>query len=466
MIVMKFGGTSVKNAEMIERVIDIVQSRSDRSLLVVLSAMAGVTDSLHECAEAAHRGREERALELFESQIVQKHCEAVNQLLNNPVQKASLLAELETHFGEIRTLLQGLAILGELTPRSLDAVMTYGERMSTLILSCAMQERGIGVALCDAREILKTDHRFGKASPLLSESESLTRAKLEPLFDSKIVVTQGFAGSTAEGLTTTLGRGGSDYSAAIFASLLNAEEIEIWTDVDGVMTADPRVVPEAHTIRELSYEEAAELSYFGAQVLHSKTVRPAVEKNIPIRILNTFNPDGTGTLIHKDAGNHQQTIKAITCVDKLSQINVEGRGMLGVPGVAGKVFSTVADVGASVLMISQSSSEQSICFVVEEASSDQAVQALREVFERDLAKRNIDKIHAESGIVIITAVGMGVKDTPGIFARVFGALGNSEINVRSIAQGSSEHNLSIVVLEKDANEAIRQIHKEFKLDQP
>ena len=466
-IVMKFGGTSIKDGPMMERAIEIIKSRADRNPLVVFSAMGGVTDLLHECAERAHQGDENGALRLFANEIEQRHRDAVEYLISDDSVKSKVLTQLQEYFSEIKRLLSGLAILGELTMRSLDSILTYGERMSTFILANAMRARDLDVSLLDAREFLKTDHQYGQANPISKISEGNVQKMCGTLLESgKIVISQGFTGSTEEGVTTTLGRGGSDYSAAILGAYLNAAEIEIWTDVDGVMTADPRVVPEAHTISELSYEEAAELSYFGAKVLHSKTVRPAVEKNIPIRILNTFNPESLGTLIHKDAGNHQQTIKAITCVAKLSQINVEGRGMLGVPGVAGRVFSTVADVGASVLMISQSSSEQSICFVVEQESADRSVEALNEEFDRELAKRNIDKIHAESGIVIITAVGMGVKDTPGIFARVFGALGNSDINVRSIAQGSSEHNLSIVVLEEDANEALRQIHKEFKLDQP
>jgi len=467
MIVMKFGGTSIKDAALMERAIEIVKSRADRQPLVVLSAMGGVTDALHRCAEEAHRGDESEALSILAHDVIEPHLKAAEVLIEDGERKRGLLESLHEHFGEIKNLLKGLAILGELTPRSLDAVLSYGERMSTRIVTAAMEEQGLDVQWADAREIIKTDHQFGQATPRLAGSTTNAKDMLKRILGAgKVIVTQGFVGSTEEGLTTTLGRGGSDYSAALFGAMLQAEEIEIWTDVDGVMTADPRVVPEAHTIAHLSYEEAAELSYFGAKVLHSKTVRPAVEKNIPIRILNTLKPDGAGTLISNDAENHKQTIKAITCVDKLSQINVEGRGMLGVPGVAGRVFTTVAREGVSVLMISQSSSEQSICFVVYSDSADRAVSSLNEEFERELHKRNIDKIHAEDGIVIITAVGMGVKDTPGIFARVFGALGKGEINVRSIAQGSSEHNLSIVVMETDAHEALRQIHKEFNLDRP
>lgn len=452
---------------MMERVIDIILSRSDRKPLVVLSAMGDTTDLLHRCADEAHGGSEERALEILENEISRPHRDAMAMLISDASKKAVLSSRIEGHIEEIRTLMKGLAILGELTPRSLDTVLSHGERISTAILAAAMESMGHQVEWLDARAIVKTDNRFSEATPDLVESEKRAKEGIAPLLEKgNICVTQGFIGSTAEGLTTTLGRGGSDYSAAILGSALDAEEIEIWTDVDGVLTADPRVVADAHTIAELSYEEAAELSYFGAKVLHSKTVRPAVEKDIPIRILNTNNPEGAGTLIDKDGEANSHTIKAITCVKNLSQINVEGRGMLGVPGVAGKVFSTVADEQINVLMISQSSSEQSICFVVEEASAKKAVEALNETFERELAKRNIERIHAENGIVIITAVGMKVKDTPGVFGRVFTALGKNNINVRSIAQGSSDHNLSIVVLDEDADDAIRYIHKEFGLEKP
>ncbi|MBI1730325.1 aspartate kinase, monofunctional class [Candidatus Acetothermia bacterium] len=464
MIVMKFGGTSVKDAGMMARVIEIVQSRIASKPLVVLSAMSGVTDALVCAAEEAHQGDEKRALETFEKDVIERHTLATRELIKDSKRRKILDDSLEKHFQEIRMLLKGLAILGELTPRSLDAVLSYGEHMSTLIMTAAMQERGLGAERVDARKILITDERFTQASPIMIICEERTKKTILPLIrQKKIPVTQGFIGSTESGLVTTLGRGGSDYSAAIFGALLEAEEIEIWTDVNGVMTADPRVVKDARTIDELSYEEAAELSYFGAKVLHSKTIRPAVEKSIPLKILNTFEPDNPGTKIFKDAAEDGRTIKAITFVKKLSQVNIEGRGMLGVPGVAAKVFTAVAHENINVLMISQSSSEQSICFVVEERSTDRAVKALNEIFERELERRNIDRIHAESGIVIITAVGMGVKDTPGIFGRVFGALGRCNVNVRSIAQGSSEHNLSIVVLEKDAEKAIREIHQEFEL---
>ncbi len=468
MIVMKFGGTSVQDAAAMERVIEIVRSRRERQPVVVLSALAGTTDALQRCAEEAHRGREREALQLLEDGIVVRHREVVEGLLQDPMQRRLLLDSLEKHFQEVRMLLRGLAILGELTPRSLDTVLAYGERLSTLIATAAMQERGLPACWLDARELLVTDEQFTQATPLPAESAERVEKYLKPLLrdGAKIPVTQGFVGATPDGRTTTLGRGGSDYSAAILGALLDAEEIEIWTDVDGVMTADPRVVPEARTIRELSYTEAAELSYFGAKVLHPKTIRPAIERGIPLRILNTFNPEAPGTRIVRESAREPRTVKAITAIKDLSLINVEGRGMLGVPGVAARVFTAVARERINVLMISQSSSEQSICFIVEATAAEGALRALREAFERELEKRLIDRISAQDDVAIVAVVGAGMRGTPGIGAKVFRALGEAQINVISIAQGSSEHNLSLVVARGDADEAVRAIHKEFRLEEP
>ena len=461
---MKFGGTSVRDAAAMAQMIEIVRGRweAGREPVVVLSALAGTTDALIQCAEAAHRGREPEALRLLDEAIIVKHKEAVEGLLEDPTRRQLLLDSLEKHFQEVQTLLKGLAILGELTPRSLDAVLAYGERLSTLIATAAMQERGLPAHWFDARELIVTDEQFTQAEPLMAESQARVEERVKPLVGAKIPVTQGFVGATKDGRTTTLGRGGSDYSAAVLGALLNAEEIEIWTDVDGVMTADPRVVPEARTIKELSYTEAAELSYFGAKVLHPKTIRPAVERGIPLRILNTFNPQAEGTRIVGEP-TRKRVVKAITTIKGLSLVNVEGRGMLGVPGVAARVFTAVARERINVLMISQSSSEQSICFVVEAPAAPKAVEALREAFERELSRCLIDRVHAQDGVAIVAVVGAGMRNTPGIAAKAFGALGRAGINVVSIAQGSSEHNLSIVVGERDADEAVRAIHREFQL---
>jgi aspartate kinase len=277
-----------------------------------------------------------------------------------------------------------------------------------------------------------------------------------------VPVVTGFIAATADGVTTTLGRGGSDYSAAILGSCLDSDEIWIWTDVNGVLSADPRVVPEAHTLPYISYNEAAELSYFGAKVLHPKTMLPAMERNIPIRTLNSFEPQHPGTLVGAKS-NNGHAVRGITAIRDLSQVTVEGRGMMGVPGVAARVFTAVAHEEISVLMISQASSEQSICFVIRKQDADRAIAALERAFEPERARRNVDRIWAQDAVAIVAIVGAGIRGTPGIAAKIFGSLGKREINVISIAQGSSEYNISLVVKQDDAHEAMRAIHQEFEL---
>ncbi|MBI4790569.1 MAG: aspartate kinase, partial [Chloroflexi bacterium] len=286
----------------------------------------------------------------------------------------------------------------------------------------------------------------------------------EKMNRGEVPVITGFIGATASSAVTTLGRGGSDYSAGILGAALGADEVWIWTDVNGVMTADPRIVPDAQTIAEIAYAEAAELSYFGAKVIHPQTISPAAERNIPIRILNTFNPTHPGTWIVREPRANHRAVKAITAIRNLSQITVEGRGMQGVPGVAARVFTAVAREGINILMISQASSEQSICFVVETAAAERARVALEKEFELERLRHSIDRVWSQERVVIVAIVGAGMRGIPGISAQVFGALGECGINVISIAMGSSEYNLSIVVVEKDADQAVRAIHAGFHLN--
>jgi aspartate kinase len=302
-----------------------------------------------------------------------------------------------------------------------------------------------------------------RGDPLMEETREKSRSRLLPVLDSSAIpVVTGFIGATRQGVITTLGRGGSDYTATILASVLDADEVWIWTDVNGVMTADPRIVPNARTIVEMSYAEAAELSYLGAKVIHPKTISPAAEHKIPIRILNTFNPSHPGTrIVSAPEGNHR-SFKAITVIRDLSLITVEGRGMQGVPGVAARVFSTVAQEEINVLMISQSSSEQNICLVVEAASAPRAVAALDKAFELERLKHNVDRAWSRDSVAIVAVVGSGMNATPGIAAKVFGALGERNLNVISIAQGSSEYNISLVVDERDADQSVQAIHQRFE----
>lgn len=465
MLTMKFGGTSVGNAQAFLDVAQIVREtlRRDKEIVVVVSAMSGVTDSLIKAAQSATQG-DEKTLEGVKQTLLHKHLEVINETIEDVGTRQELSQEIAGALEGFENLCRSILVLGELTPRALDMVSSLGERFSAKILAAILRQQGIKSQAVEATEIVITNGNHGSAHPLLDLTRERGRARLLPLLQEGVVpVVTGFIGATPEGVVTTLGRGGSDYTASILGDCLDADEIWIWTDVDGVMTADPRLVPEARTLPEISYAEAAELSYFGAKVIHPKTIIPAAERGIPLRILNTFNPQGPGTLVVKEPRPDKRTLKAITSIKDLSLLTVEGRGMIGVPGVAAKVFSTVAQEGISVLMISQSSSEQNICFVINKEVSQRALSALEKAFELELAHRNIDRIWAQDDVVIIAAVGAGMRGTPGIAAKVFGALGRRSINIISIAQGSSEYNLSLVVDKKDADDAVRYIHQEFDL---
>ncbi len=461
--VMKFGGTSVGSPEAIRRTASILKRwhQEGHEVVGVVSAMRGVTDQLIQAATSAAQGDAQAPTRLREA-IWERHVSAIRELLGADGQPVLdfIAQELES----FSNLCAAIAVLGEVTPRAMDLISSLGERFSAHMVAAVLRADGVSSAAVMADEVVITDDTFGAANPLLDVTTRRVQEKIVPLLRKRILpVVTGFLGATPEGYVTTLGRGGSDYTAAILGYALDADEVWIWTDVDGVLTADPRIVPDARTLPRISYTEAAEMAYFGARVLHPKTVQPAVMKAIPLRIVNTFNPDAPGTLIVEEPVVEDHTVKAVTMIPRVALVTVEGRGMLGVPGVAARVFETVAREGVSVLMISQSSSEQSICFLVEEAAGDRVVRALEQTFERELAQQHIDRIWAEKDVVIIAAVGAGMRHTPGVAARLFGALGERRINVLSIAQGGSEYNLSLVVAEQDAHEAVRAIHAAFEL---
>jgi aspartate kinase len=339
--------------------------------------------------------------------------------------------------------------------------------MSAPQVAAILTQAGVPAASVAATELIVTDRRFGSAVPLIGETAKKTKARLQSILDQgKVAVVTGFIGATEDGIQTTLGRGGSDYSATIIGRALGADEVWIWTDVNGVMTTDPRVVPEAHPIAHLSYAEISELSYFGAKVLHSQAIRPARRANIPVRILNTFEPEHPGTLITAEAKNSSKTVKAVTAIKNMSLVSVEGPGMIGIPGVAGRTFSAVARTQTSVLMISQASSEQAICFVVPSMDVKKVVDVLEEELVREIERRDLDRVKWEGETVILAVVGSGMKGTPGVSGRLFGALGQEKVNIIAIAQGSSECNISLVVAQGEADKAVRAIHKEFQLERP
>ncbi|MFC1997988.1 aspartate kinase, partial [Chloroflexota bacterium] len=334
------------------------------------------------------------------------------------------------------------------------------------VVAAALRTQLLDSQAVDATELIITDDSFQNAMPMVAETRQKLLEHLCPLLDDGVIpVVTGFIGATSEGITTTLGRGGSDYTAAILGDCLDADEVWTWTDVDGVMTADPRVVSDARVIPEVSFNEISELAYFGAKVLHPKTIRPILERDIPLWVKNTFNPSHPGTRISQKPTRVPGTITAVALIRELSMVTVEGRGMLGVPGIAARTFSAVAQTGASVLMISQASSEQSICFVVPTTTAQSVIKSLENEMSLELSRRDIDNIRAQDHVVIVTAVGAGLRDTPGVAARIFGALGNTGVNVIAIAQGSSEHSISLVVNASEGETAMQHIHKDAIIDE-
>jgi aspartokinase/homoserine dehydrogenase 1 len=464
MQVLKFGGTSVGNAEAIAQVVTIVadQAARDPNTTVVTSAMRGVTDQLINSARAAAIGDRQHYRDARLTLIGQHH-DAAEALVGDLDELNWIQAVIDERVREFERLCMAVAILGELTDRGLAVISGLGERLLAPILAAAMRARGLRAEFVDAGELIVTDDNYSSAVPQMEATRTATRARLLPLLEQGVIpVVTGFVAATSGGVPTVLGRGGSDYSAAILGAVLDADEVQIWTDVDGVLTADPRIVPDAQPLPELSYGEAAELAYFGAKVLHPKTMLPAIDRGIPISVRNTFNPAFPGTRVVARTSNGG-TVKAITVIRGLALVTVAGRGMMGVPGIAARTFSAVAAQGANELMISQASSEQSICFVVPESDARGVAMALETAFAEEIRRRLIDGVTCQPSIVIVAVVGEGMRGTPGIAARLFSALGEQRLNVVAVAQGSSETNLSLVLEAKDADPAVRYIHAAFNL---
>ncbi|MFP3896582.1 MAG: aspartate kinase, monofunctional class [Anaerolineales bacterium] len=465
MIVMKFGGTSVGTGERIANVARIVRGVAEEKgpPIVVVSAMSGVTDILRRAATTAEEG-DERTFRLLRDELQLRHEQAIADCVSDVEVARGLRAEVESLLNWLETLCESVYTLGELTLRGQDAVLGLGERLSARLVAAAMRDQGQDAQMVEATEVIVTDDRFTRANPLLEETTRKARERLLPLLERGIVpVVTGFIGATVEGTPTTLGRGSSDYSATFLGRCLSADEVWIWSDVDGVMTADPRIVPEARTLSSLSYGEVAELSFFGAKVLHPRTIRPVAEMDIPIRVLNSLQPEHEGTLITRELCE-EPLIKGITAIRDMCLITVEGRGMQGVPGVAGRVFTAVARSGTSVLMITQSSSEQHICFVVRSQDRPAVVQEVEDELELELMRGDIEGVHTQNGVAIVAVVGAGMLDQAGIASRVFNALAAREINIISIAQGSSDYNLSLVLDAENVDEGVRAVHKQFELD--
>jgi aspartate kinase len=425
--------------------------------------MSGVTNRLNEAATRSEAGDREQVDVIFAA-LRQQHDAALHALIQDAERRKQVAARLEKIFSEGERLYQGTALLREVTPRALDAISSLGERLSAPLVAGALGEIGARSEAVEATELIVTDSYHGGADPLMNRTRERSEARLLPLLEQGVVpVVTGFIGATEDGVLTTLGRGGSDYSATILGAALSADEIIIWTDVDGVLTADPRLVPDARTIPEISYREATELAYFGAKVLHPKTLRAVEQAGIPVWIRNSFAPERTGTKITPKGRSNGGGVKALTAIRDVALITVGGPGIVGVPDVVGRTFSTTAQVRANVLLISQSSSQNDICFIVAASDAKRTVEALRNEFAQDVAHEKVEHITLDPNIAIVAVVGENMRGTPGVAGRTFIALGRENVNIIAIAQGSSESNISFVVAEKDMKVALAATHREFGL---
>ena len=465
-LVMKFGGTSVGSADALMKAAQIVKdARAEYPRVVVItSAMSGVTNLLLDSAALAAQGKVD-SLAGTESALKERHFTIADALIKDETLREETKQGINALILSLVDLCRAIAVLGEASPRALDAVAAHGERMSVRLLGGILASAGINSKVIESSEFVVTNAHHQNAHPDFEATTEKTRQLLNPLMEKGIIpVTTGFIGATPEGLITTLGRGGSDYSAAIIGSVLPADEVWIWTDVDGIMTTDPRIVPAAKTLPEITYSEIAELAYYGAKVIHPKTIRPIVDAGIGLRICNTFNPSHPGTRLiangHSDSQpRNGQVVKAVTAIRSQRLITIEGRGMLGVPGVAARAFGAVASTNTSVPLITQASSEQSICFAVPSESANSVIDALQAVFASEIEDEDIDRVWMTDDVSIITVVGVGMRHTPGVSGQVFTKLGNNNANVLAIAQGSSEVSISLVVAAADTELAVKSLHE-------
>ena len=463
-LVIKFGGTSVGNAEAMQQVALQIQAAQQEwsRLVVVVSAVSGVTDLLLSGANLASLGNEQGAYEAA-NELNDKHREIINKLVQSKKEQQFVENRLDTHVKEFSSLCHAIYVLGEASPRALDAVSSLGERISVNILAARLRE-----LQCDAKSVLsskliRTDSYFQAANPDMVSTRDMSRKHLFPILEREIVpIVTGFIGSTDTGATTTLGRGGSDYSAAILAVALDASELWICTDVDGVMTTDPRIASNAKTLNTIAHNEIVELASAGAQVVHPKAIGVVMAQNIDLWIRNTFNPEGSATKVVPDTEVNRtlkRGAKAVTAVRSQSLISLEGRGMLGVQGIAARTFDAAARTNASVTLISQTSSEQSILFAVPNIVAKKVVLELEREFYREFEWNNIEAVNVQDNVVIVTVIGSGLFDTSEFAGKLFTTLGENKINVLSIAQGTSGGSISVVVAESDTNNSVRAIHE-------
>ena len=458
MNVLKFGGTSVANAQNINLVLDIVSQTSKKDqLVVVVSAFSGVTDLL--VLAAANAAAKDKKYKEIVSQIEQKHKMAIEELI--PLSEQSeLIDAINSNINHLKTLLDGCYLLGELSSRTSDTILSFGEILSSQIIAKTLQQKIKTAGYKDSRDIIKTNSHFGKAVVNFEVTNKLIADFFKSNSDSATVI-PGFIASSEDGNTTTLGRGGSDYTAAIVAGALNSTQLEIWTDVNGMFTANPKIVKQAQPIETISYQEAMELSHFGAKVLYPPTIQPVLKKNIPILIKNTFEPEAAGTLITSTAPGKENPIKGISHIDKIALLTLEGSGMIGVSGSSKRLFEVLSNEGINVIFITQASSEHSICIGILNADAEKAEVAINSAFELEIAQNKIDSCIVEKNLCIVALVGENMKNHQGLSGKMFSTLGKNNVNIRAIAQGASERNISVVINERDVKKALNTLHERF-----
>ena len=459
MKVLKFGGTSVANAQNIKLVLDIVLDKVKQDkLVVVVSAFTKVTDLLVLASQKAASNDE--SFKEVVAEIEKKHLDAIKELI--PVsEQSSSLSHIKRIINHLETLLDGCFLLGELSPRTSDTILSFGELLSSYIIAEALKQHHKNSGYKDSRELIKTNNNFGKAAV----NFEITNPLIADYFasnEAQIVIVPGFIATSMDGIGTTLGRGGSDYTAAILAGALDASELEIWTDVNGMFTANPKIVKQAQPIATISYQEAMELSHFGAKVLYPPTIQPVLRKNIPILIKNTFEPESEGTLIsNKESVPNSNPVKGISHIENITLITLEGSGMIGVAGSSKRLFEVLSHENINVIFITQASSEHSICIGILNSDAEKAENAINKAFANEIAQNKIDPCIVEKNLCIIALVGENMKNHQGLSGRMFSTLGKNNVNIRAIAQGASERNISAVINERDVKKALNTLHENF-----
>ena len=461
-LVIKYGGTSISTSKDIQAVAKYINQLSKKDqIVVVCSAVSGTTDDLIEISESIKKENKSKAEQLA-SKIINRHKQLAKQTIKKLNLQKKIIVKIDQDFSELLALIDGMVLLGEVTPRSMDYLISFGERLSIKLISSAINDLGKKSLPLTGKEVgIVTDSKFGESKPLMDTTRLRISKTIDSLFSKKTIpIVGGFSGADQHGHITTFGRGGSDYSATIIGSCIKADEIWLMSDVNGLMTADPKIVKNAKLLKEVSYIEAIEMALFGAKQIHPRTFEPLLSKKIPMRIRSSFNTTNEGTLVTASSASIKNTVKCVSNVRNNGLIDVQGGSMVGMPGTAAKIFETLAKAGINVMMISQNPSESSITIVVKNDDLDKAVSAL----EMELLGKIIKKLDVTTDVAIIALIGSGMRGTVGVASKVFGAIEKNKVNVSMITQGSSELNLAFVVKNSDTNAAVRALHDAFALE--